>query len=152
MTDAGYGGVTSFVVTVSDTGTEGGFYATLFNHDVLLEHRITGPEIEAVVGLPPGAALDMRVLGDDDNLFGRIELVAYEGLAGDDLFPAARPPATGSLGARFRVADLAQWQRRAEAMQLDVTDHGTVELLYGQVRLAAVHTPAGLYVEVFQPV
>ena len=53
-------------------------------------------------GLLMGAALNMRLCGDDDNLFGRIELVSYEGVTSDNLFPAARPPATGSRRARDR--------------------------------------------------
>ena len=152
MTGAGYAGVTSFVVTVSDTKTEGAFYASLFGHGQLLCHRITGPEIEAVVGLPPGAALNMRLCGDDDNLFGRIELVSYEGVTSDNLFPAARPPATGSLGARFQVADVGECCRRASTLGLQPTDHGVVELLTGPAHVVAMHTPAGFYVEVMQPV
>lgn len=152
MTETGYAGVTSFVVTVSDTKSESRFYASLFGHGELLCHRITGPEIEAVVGLPPGSALDMRVLGDHDNLFGRVELIAYEGLTGDNLFPAARPPATGSLGARFVVTDLAQCIEAATTMGATVSDHGVVELLSGTARLVALHTPVGFYIEVLQPI
>ncbi|NND54198.1 MAG: hypothetical protein HKN56_04415 [Gammaproteobacteria bacterium] len=152
MTGAGFSGVTSFVATVSDLAAEARFFSALFSHEELLQHRITGPEIEAVVGLPPGSALDMRVLGDPVNLYGRVELVAYTGIDGDNLYPGAIPPATGSLAVRFAVAGFADWQRRAERMQLDVTHHGDVELLFGRVTLATVRSPTGLMVDVFAPV
>ena len=148
MTHQGYGGVTSFVVTVPDRQAEASFYQQLFAQDLLLKHRIAGPEIEAVVGLPRGAALDMCVLGDPENLFGRVELVAYEGIAGDNLHPRARPPATGSLGARFAVLDLECWLENVPAEH--VTDHGVVNLLTGPRRLVSLHSPAGFYIEVMQ--
>ena len=53
---AGCGAVTSFVVIVPDGRAEANFYRSVFELDEVMHHRITGPAIEQVVGLPPGAA------------------------------------------------------------------------------------------------
>ena len=150
MTAAGYGGVTSFVVTVPDTASEAAFYQQVFGHELLMHHRITGPEIEAVVGLPPGAALDMRLLGEPENLFGRVELITYEGINGNNLFPAARPPATGSLGARVSVRDLNGVLQRSRDAGITTTDHGVVDLLSCSGPLMSLSSPAGFAIEVIQ--
>lgn len=148
LTAERFGGVTSFVVTVPDTEAEAAFYQRVFGHELLLHHRITGPEIEAVVGLPPGAALDMRLTGAADELLGRMELVSYEGIAGRNLFAAARAPATGSLAARFRVDDLDAFMAGANAGDMTVSDDLT--LLFGGCRLAQFQSPAGFSVEAYE--
>lgn len=144
-----YGAVTSFVSTVPDTAAEADFYRTLLGLDELLHHRITGPAIEQVVGLPPGAALDMRLLGDADQCYGRVELIAYEGIAGRNLYPRARPPAVGILGCRFRTDDLAGLRGRAAANGLTVAECGRFDLIFGCADIATATSPAGMPLEIF---
>jgi len=147
-----FGGVTSFVMTVPDTVAEARFYHDLFGMRLLMEHRITGAAIETVVGLPRGAALDMRLLGSPDNFFGRVELICYEGMSGANLYPRARPPATGALGCRIRVNSVARLLERAVAGGYAVRDRGVVGLLFGQARLAQLASPAGCLVEAYEAV
>ena len=75
---AGYAAMTSFVVIVPCTKTESRFYADVFGLDELMHHRITGRGIEEAVGLPKGSTLDMRLMGREQNFFGRVELIEYE--------------------------------------------------------------------------
>lgn len=150
MGQAGFAGITSFVVIVPDTEAEARFCREVLGLTEVMHHRITGPGIEAAVGLPPGAALDMRLLGDASDVFGRLELIRYEGLSGINRFPLAVPPATGALHVRCPVGDLAACLDHARRLGSPVCNGGVVETLFGRVALGAVQTPAGLRVEVFQ--
>ncbi len=150
LSPCNYGGVSSFVLTVSDTVAEAEFFSAVFSHQQLLHHRIGGEAIEKIVGLPPGASLDMRVLGDPDDYYGRLELINYEGLDGENLFPRARPPALGTLLARFEIADAPALLSLLAERQLAAEDHGRVELLVGPVRMVSLTSPAGFHVEAFQ--
>ncbi|MEE4184806.1 MAG: hypothetical protein V2J12_03450 [Gammaproteobacteria bacterium] len=144
-----FGAVTSFVSTVPDTAAEGRFYHALLGLEELLQHRIAGPAIEEVVGLPAGAALHMRLLGDPGEVYGRLELIAYEQIKGRDLYPRARPPALGILGCRFRTDNVLNLRERAVALGVPVTACGRFELLFGCVELIRLRSPAGLALEIF---
>jgi len=143
FSDRGYAAVTSFVIIVPDTLPEAEFYRELFGFDELLHHRLSGPEIEAVVGLPPGAALELRMLGRQDSPFGRVELVSYEGAPGANLFAKAHPPATGILGGGFVAAAADGFLQRAEALSLAVHDRGECATVLGNYRVYKATTPAG---------
>jgi catechol 2,3-dioxygenase-like lactoylglutathione lyase family enzyme len=151
LSDSGYGGVTSFVVVVPDAKVEGAFYTELFDLDELMHHRITGPAIEQAVGLPKGSTLIMRLLGRETEMFGRMELVQYEGLAGTDRFPLAKAPALGTLHCGFQVDSLEAFVERAGRAGAAVRHYGSIQTISGSGRAAAVDSPAGLRVEVFEP-
>jgi len=144
-----FGAVTSFVTTVPDTAAEAQFYRSVLGLDELLQHRITGPAIEQVVGLPSRAALDMRLLGDARQPYGRVELIAYEGLAGRNLYPLAKPPAVGVLGCRFRVHDLPALRARALAAGCAVEEGGRVDFLFGRAEVCTLVSPAGLRIDLY---
>jgi predicted enzyme related to lactoylglutathione lyase len=146
-----YGAVSSFVVVVPDTAAEAKFYKTVFGHQELMHHRISGAAIEKTVGLPSGAALDMRLLGDPQELYGRVELITYEGLQGRNLFPKACAPALGILGCRFEVDDMDAFCERVQNSGCEIERIGPTELLTGSGEMAALKSPAGLAIEVLQP-
>ncbi len=145
-----YGAVTSFVVVVPDTAVEAKFFKSVFGHQELMHHRISGEAIEKTVGLPPGAALDMRLLGDSDELYGRVELITYEGVSGRNLFPAARAPATGILGCRFEVSDMDAFCEGAQNFGCNIKRLGQTDLLVGSGEIGVLNSPAGLAIEVLQ--
>lgn len=147
-----YAAVTSFIATVADQGEEADFYATLFGFEQLMAHRITGAAIEQAVGLAPGAALEMQLLGSPEQLCGRVELITYAGTGtvACDLYPRARAPACGVLGARIEVADMPRLVGRAREAGVAVRDHGVLNLLFGRCHIVTVYSPAGLMLEVFQ--
>lgn len=145
----GYGALTSFVVIVPDTAAESAFYRAAFGLDELMHHRIAGAGIERAVGLPPGTVLDMRLLGREGQLFGRVELITYEGVAGDDRFTAAGPPACGILRAGFGVASVAAFTRHAAAAGLDVVTVESVDTIFGTGDVATLRSPAGLRIDVY---
>lgn len=147
---SGYAAVTSFVVIVPDTKIEADFYAELFGLDELMHHRIAGPGIEKVVGLPKGSALDMRLMGREKKFFGRVELIEYEGVHGMDRFTPAKPPAPGILGCAFAVESLNRFLARAEQQGTEVIAHDRVETLFGSGPMGSLKSPAGLHIDVFE--
>lgn len=147
----GYGAVTSFVVTVPDTAVEAAFYRDVLGLDEVMHHRIAGPGIEQAVGLPPGAALDLRLMGrdgDSGHKYGRMELIAYEGARGANRHPLARPPATGILGCGYAVADLDVVAARAASRGYRMERHSGGDMLPGTGPVLVLRSPAGLRVEV----
>jgi len=146
---AGVAALTSLVVIVPDAPAEQRFFETAFGFAEVMHHRITGPGIEQAVGLPPGSALDMRLAGDPDEPFGRLELIQYEGPDGADRFARARPPATGALYAGIAVANVAATLERAQAggARVRAVDHAGT--LFGSGPMGMVTSPAGLRIAVF---
>jgi len=146
----GFAAVTSFVVIVPDTKAEANFYRDIFEFDELMHHRIAGPGIEAAAGLPVGTTLDMRLLGKPDQLFGRMELISYEGVSGEDRFQRAVPPATGILRCGIRVSSVtAIDQRMGHAPAAGFPVAATI---FGHVRILPVQSPAGLVIDVLEVV
>ncbi len=148
----GFAALTSFVVIVSSTLNESKFYQDIFSFDEIMHRRITGSGIEAAVGLPKGSALDMRLCGSPDNMFGRMELVAYEGLSGENRFPRAVPPATGILRCGFRTDRLDELLKRVELQGTPVGRMFEIDAIFGAGRIVEFASPAGLQIEVIQPV
>ncbi|HJP05347.1 MAG: hypothetical protein CL799_01970 [Chromatiales bacterium] len=146
----GFAALTSFVVIVPGTLIESRFYQDVFGYDEIMHHRITGPGIEEAAGLPKGTALDMRLCGSEDNLFGRMELIEYEGLLGENRFRRAVPPATGILRCGFIVESLDDVVTRASGMSIDVKHSGDVDAIFGNGAMALLNSPAGLQIEVLQ--
>lgn len=147
---SGYGGVTSFVVVVSDTTVESAFYRDVLGLDEIMHHRITGPGIEAAVGLPRGAALDMRLLGRESHMFGRMELIAYEGLQGQDRFPLARAPALGILCCGYVVESVRDFVAYSRSSGVDARQVDDVETIFGAGPMGVLYSPAGLRIEVYE--
>ncbi len=146
----GFAALTSFVVIVSSTLKESKFYQDIFGFDEIMHHRITGSGIEAAVGLPKGSALDMRLCGSPDNMFGRMELVAYEGLSGENRFSRAVPPATGILRCGFRTDKLDELLKRVELQDITVGRIFEIDAIFGAGRIVEFSSPAGLQIEVIQ--
>jgi catechol 2,3-dioxygenase-like lactoylglutathione lyase family enzyme len=144
----GFAALTSFVVIVPDTQIESRFYQQIFAYDEIMHHRISGPGIEKAAGLPKGTALDLCLLGSPDNLFGRMELIEYAGLRGDNRFESAVPPATGILCAGFRVDSLDEFVVRAEQQGVKITRTLEVDAIFGKGRMVELISPAGLKLQV----
>ena len=149
-TARGYAALTSFVVIVPDAGREARFYKNLFGMQEILCHRFSGAAIEMAAGLPPGTVLDLHLLGEQDNLFGRMELIEYVGVHGDDRFARARPPATGILSCGFRVASIDEFAGKAEEMSIAVSRRITADTLFADGEVAQLVSPAGLQIYVHE--
>ena len=149
-TPQGYAGMTSFVSVNPDPQAEERFYRELLGLPVAHKVDLDGPEIEKMIGLPPGAALDVRVLGPHESPFGRVELVHYRGADGTNRYPLAKPPAVGTLHAAFFVRSIAAFQERARELGVKAVDHGRIETIFGAGPAVTVHSPAGLRLDVLE--
>lgn len=144
----GYGIAPQIVATNGDNDRESQFLQQVLGLKELQHNRFSGPSIEKTVGLPPGAALDVRILGAPDSVFGRLELVQYEGTKSTNLYPRAVPPARGMLSVTYVVTDLAPILERGKAY--GIRDHGRVRSILGEGRMASVTSPAGLRIDLIQ--
>lgn len=148
LSTKGYG-VAPLIVTISpDNKAEAAFLRRLLGLQDIAHNRFGGPDVEKTIGLPPGASLDVRILGDDARPFGRIELVQYEGVVSENRYARARAPARGQLSLTYFVDDLSPWL--AQAGRGEVIDLGTGAGIYGPGRIATFTTPAGLRVDVVE--
>ena len=150
-TPQGYTAMTAFVCVVGEPESEGAFHRDVLGLDHIAAHRLTGPEIETMVGLPPGAALNLDLYGAAATPFGRFEVVHYEGVEGADRYGRAAPPALGALHAAVAVDDLGQTVGRLRDAGAPTQDHGEVDLLFGQHRVVSTRTPAGLRLDLLAP-
>jgi len=150
FSEQGFAGITSFVVVVPDTLNEARFYQRVFAFDEVLHHRVSGPEIEAVVGLPPGAALELRMLGKASQPFGRMELVSYEQIEGLDRFTRTEPFATGIISCGFVVESLDAVLSQLSADGLAVGASMSFDTMLGRGLATRAVSPAGLKLDLIQ--
>ena len=144
----GYGVAPQIVAVTPDNEREVAFFRDVLGLEPLSQHRFAGPQVEQTIGLPPGAALDVRIVGARDSRFGRLELVQYEGVESADLYGRAAPPARGLLSVTYVVPDLAPILARGRSS--GIADHGTVRSILGEGRMASVTSPAGLRIDIVQ--
>lgn len=144
----GYGVVPQVVLTTSDNVREAGFFQSLMGLSQVSHNRFTGPEVEKTIGLPSGAALDIHILGDLKNDFGKLEIVQYEGVKSSNLYPRSKPPARGMLSVTYIVDNLSAML--SLGAKLGIVDHGQTTCILGQGRMASVTSPAGLRVDLFE--
>lgn len=148
LSPAGFAGVGPLVTIVPDVAAEMRFYTDVLGMHITLELLLTGPDIERTVGLPPGAGLDLRVVGDPAEPLGRIEGIEYQQVVGESLYPRARPPAVGILHVNYQVDDLDELIGRLERAAVAFEDHGEIATLAGSGQVISFHSPAGLRLEV----
>ena len=145
VSDQGYGVAPQIVVITPDNARESVFLQTVLGLPALMHNRFGGPEVEKTIGLPKGASLDVRILGDEANDYGRLELVQYEGATSKNLYPRAKPPARGMLSVTYFVKDLPGLLRRG--VHGGIVDHGAVQSIFGATRMASIVSPAGLRID-----
>jgi catechol 2,3-dioxygenase-like lactoylglutathione lyase family enzyme len=142
----GFAGIGPLITIIPNLAREAAFYTDVLGMPITLDIRLDGPVIEKMVGLPPGAALVLKVYGDPAEPLGRVEVIEYERMTGNNLFPRARAPALGTLHVTYQVPDLAPILERLAGV--GVIDHGDRRLLYGAGRVISFHSPAGFRIEV----
>lgn len=150
FTARGFAGVGPLIFIVPDAPAEKAFFADVMQLDKLNDNLLSGPEIERMVGLPPGAGLDVSIWGRAGNHLGEIEIIEYQGVTGRDLYPLAKPKALGILHISYVVDDASALRERLRGFGATVTDHGRVQTMTGEGNVVSFHTPAGLRIEVYE--
>ena len=150
FTPQGFSGFTSLVHVVPDAEAETEFFQDVLGFPLHFIHKLAGPQIERMIGLPPGGAVEMRMLGSPRQHAGRIEMAKYHGIDGNNRYPLAKPPALGTLHAVLLSPSLDEVRRRAQAAGAPVIEHGTVETIYANGPVITLHTPAGLRLDIHE--
>lgn len=144
----GFAGIGPVISIVGSLKMEEGFYRDILGMEETLDIRLGGPAMEEMIGLSTGASLLLKVYGDPAEPLGRIEVIEYEQTRGSNLYERARPPALGTLHVNYRVRDLHALRDRLRGTGAGITEHGDLELLYGQGPVVSFNSPAGLRLEV----
>jgi catechol 2,3-dioxygenase-like lactoylglutathione lyase family enzyme len=144
----GVAGLTTVVCINADADREQAFFTEGLGFTQIRAHRLGGPEIERMIGLPPGAELDFRLFGDADDLLGRIEHVQYVGAAGANRYPTTRGAAFGTLGLTVRVEALAPV--RGALRDRPSRDFSIEPSVLGAGKGIETSSPAGLRVWVYR--
>jgi catechol 2,3-dioxygenase-like lactoylglutathione lyase family enzyme len=150
FTQQGYAGVGPVITIVADARLERSFYREVMGLDLLNDNILEGPEIERMIGLPPGVALDVTIWGAHGESLGQMEVIEYRGVDGKDLYPLAVPKQRGILNVTYATARLAPLIRTLEQAGIPWADHGKRAVLTGQGRFIRFRTPAGFTIEAFE--
>jgi catechol 2,3-dioxygenase-like lactoylglutathione lyase family enzyme len=143
----GYAGIGALITIVPDAELEKAFYERVLGLEAISHNFLQGPEVERMVGLPPGSALNIWIVGDHGLPLGEIEIVEYRGVEGEDRYPRARPPALGTLHVTYRTDDVAALAQRLADDGVEVSDHGQVDAVYGSGRMISFRSPSGFLIE-----
>ena len=143
----GFYGVGPLVCIVQDPASEKRFCQQVLGLALSHDNILAGPEIEQMIGLPAGCALEVTIWAQPGQPLGEVELVTYQGTEGADRYPRARP---GSRG----VTHLNWWVEDIEALSSHLSSHGvTYRSSHIEGCLIQTHTtlafrsPAGLRIE-----
>lgn len=147
---AGFSGVGPLITIVDDAIAERAFFQDIIGLSMLSENLLDGPEIEKMVGLPPGSALDVSIWGDKDAPFGQVEIIDYRGVHGKDLYALTVPPNRGILHLKYQVSDLDAFSLLLQQAGIAHSHPVDVDVLPGKGRHLRFCSPAGLNLEAFQ--
>ena len=144
----GFSGVGPLVCVVREPTEEKRFYEQVVGLKLSHDNILAGPDIEQMIGLPAGCALEVSIWAEPGQPLGEVELVTYQGTDGADLYPRARPGARGGPHLNWQVDDI-------EALAAHLSAHGvghsasTINGSLIQSRASLIfHSPAGLRLEV----
>jgi len=149
FSDKGAAGIGFAIQTVADGKAERAFYLAGLGLDLITENLFEGPEIEKMVGLPKGAGLDVSIVGDKASPYGQVELVEYQQVKGEDLYPRAKPPACGLLHLNYRLEDLKPFKDRLRQKDMAFIEQEVTAPLFDSSKVLYITTPAGFGLYVF---
>jgi catechol 2,3-dioxygenase-like lactoylglutathione lyase family enzyme len=144
---------------VRDLGESLSFYVDKLGFKVYLEHEGASPEPGPnVLGLPHNIAAErprrVVIVSPDGTNRGSVELLQFVGVTGRDFSDRAVPPNRGILMLRFPVSDLTGYHRQLLERGVPLVA-GPAELVlepYGRVKILAVRSPDGAWLEFMQEV
>lgn len=151
-TPEGFAGVVQWVLTVGDRAPVIALLRDGLGLPLIRESLIKGPEIERMLGLPPGTELNTALMGGATPS-GLIQLVEYSTVQPRDLTADARPPRSGLLHVGFTVPDLRESMARLTAAGA-TPFAGPVQSrdpLGREAEAASLVGPGGLLIELWTP-
>jgi len=149
LSEKGFGPGVMTVMISADYKNEAETLQRLLGLQQIRSLHLRGPEIEKIIGLPPGGGLDGRFLGDPEEAYGTVQFSQYTGaLNSENRYPRAKAPARGMLSLTYFVNDLSPWLTWAG--QGEIIDLGSGAGIYGPGRMVTFTTPAGLRVDIVE--
>jgi catechol 2,3-dioxygenase-like lactoylglutathione lyase family enzyme len=147
----GFAGIGPLIAIVDHVDIEKKFYDEVMGLDILNDNILEGPEIERMIGLPPGAKLDVSIWGDKTESLGQIELVDYQGIkAGNNLYPITVPTQLGILHVSYQVKDLDAFKQRLHDAGINHSDRDFREVIFGSGQFIRFRSPGGMNIEAFE--
>lgn len=116
------------------------------SHNNILE----GPEIEEMIGLPPGRALEVSIWVEPGQALGEVELVTYQGTDGADRYPQARPRARGVTHLNWWMDDIETFAAHLTAQGVSYQLSKVAGSLFQSSSSLIYQSPAGLRLEVHE--
>ena len=150
VTNGGFAGIGPLIIVVDSAREEREFFANVIGAKKLTDNLLEGPEIERMVGLPPGAGLDVTIWGRGDEPLGQIEIIEYRGVEGENRYPRARPKSLGVLHVSYAVPSLERARRLLDQQRIEFSEYRPVDTLYGRGAVVSLYSPAGLRVELHE--
>lgn len=142
---------------VSDMEKTLAFYQGVLGFSSYLESRSASAEpADHVLGLSREAMTrivrDVLILNPGGSNEGSVEVLAFEGYSGRDFSSRSMPPNLGNLMLRYRVPDADSLATYLSAKGVS-TRYGVVKTTvapYGQVKILAIQSPDGAWLEFFE--
>ncbi len=113
-------------------------------------------EVDTNFAMPNNLSVEIArrtaILQQREGEDGRIELMQFIGLSGEDFSNRALPPNLGILGVRIPVDDLASALERLETQGVSPAAGPQTRTLspYGEITWAAVRSPSGILIELYE--
>ncbi len=150
FTSKGVAAVGPLVLIVPDVSAESDFFESIFLVDKLNENVFSDPKLIKAIGLPDGTVLNIHIWGRKGFDLGQLELIQYQGIEGDNLYPRAKPKSLGLLHLCYVIPDNSLLIDRLAQQGVDVVRHGVVDSIHGKCDVISFYSPAGLRIEVYE--
>lgn len=111
-----YSEITASAQMVAHLETAMAFYRDLLGLTLYRQAELREPQLELMLGLPAGQPLRLAIFTAGESFSGKVELIEFPGLPGENTAALAHPPNLGFFMYSFVVDDLdALYQRFVEA-------------------------------------
>ena len=94
--------------------------------------------------------MDLRLLSEPDNIFGRVELIEYIGSAGKNLYPLSKPRALGMFQEIFFAENMDAFQEHLIKKNIKFDLRKEIKTIFSSGKVCILSTPAGKRIEVHE--
>jgi len=144
----GFGAIGPIICVVPNVAQEKLFYHDILGLELLADNFFEGTDIERMIGLPPGAGLDVSIWGQEGEREAQLELVEYTGVNGDTRFSLATLPNCGLHQVCFKTPHASEIAAKAKSSNNIVIYRGELHTLAVSGECWSIYTPAGMRIDV----
>ncbi|MFT4649856.1 MAG: catechol 2,3-dioxygenase-like lactoylglutathione lyase family enzyme [Flavobacteriales bacterium] len=143
----GFGAIGPIICVVPNVSQEKLFYIHILGLELLADNYFEGKDIERMIGLPPGAGLDVSIWGREGDREAQLELVEYTGVGGGTRYSLATLPNCGLHQVCFETTDASEIASKAKSSNNIVIHRGVLHTLAGSGEYWSIYTPAGMRID-----